>query len=108
MPSPRWLTRLTIPMVAGAALVSSSAIAAADPSDDAYFAKLAAVGLTWPPDHAPSVISLGHHICFDRTQLNFSPDQIAQDIHPTMDQQGFSFANVTSIVNAAEAAYCPS
>ena len=49
MPSPRWLARLTIPMMAGAALVSSAAIATATPADDAYLAQLRAVGLTWPP-----------------------------------------------------------
>ena len=50
MPSPRWLARLTIPMVAGAALVTSAAIATADATDDAYLAQLRALGLTWPPD----------------------------------------------------------
>jgi hypothetical protein len=50
MPSPRWLARLAIPMMAGAALVSSAAIAtAANPDDEASLAKLRAVGLTWPP-----------------------------------------------------------
>src|ERR1700722_3376304 len=49
MPSPRWLARLAIPMMAGAALVSSAAIASANPADDAYLAKLRAVGLSWTP-----------------------------------------------------------
>jgi len=54
MSAPRWLAMLTIPMMAGAALVSCAAIATANPDDDAYLAQLRAVGLTWPPntDHA--------------------------------------------------------
>ena len=41
---PRWLARLTIPVMAGAALVASTAIATADPSDGAYLAQLHAQG----------------------------------------------------------------
>ena len=60
MPSLRWLARLTIPMMAGAALVSSAAIATANPADHAYLAKLRAVGLTWPPK-TEEAIAVGHH-----------------------------------------------
>ena len=57
MPSPRWLATLAIPMMAGAALVSSAAIATANtPADDAYLAKLRAVGLTLPPQSEEALI----------------------------------------------------
>jgi hypothetical protein len=46
MPSPRWLARLTVPMMVGAALVTNAAIATADPTNDAYLAQLRAVGFT--------------------------------------------------------------
>lgn len=51
MVSPRWLARLIIPVMAGAALVTGTATANADPADDAYLAQLRAAGFTWPPDH---------------------------------------------------------
>jgi hypothetical protein len=35
MPSPRWLAGLAVPMMVGAALVTNSAIATADPTNDA-------------------------------------------------------------------------
>jgi len=51
MPSPRWLARLTVPMMVGAALFTSAAIATADPVNDGYLAQLRAIGFTWPPGH---------------------------------------------------------
>ncbi len=65
MPSPRWLARLIVPMMVGAALVTSAAIAAADATDDAYLAQLRALGLTWPPDRDQAVIAVAHLICYD-------------------------------------------
>jgi hypothetical protein len=50
MSPPRWLARLTIPMMVGAALVTNAAIAAADAADDAFLAKLRAIGFTWQND----------------------------------------------------------
>jgi len=110
MPSPRWLARLTIPLItAGAALVSGAAIATAHPTNDAYLAQLHALGFTWPPDqgHDAAMISLGHHICFDRWFVGMPPDGIAQDIHAVMGDQGFTFGDVSSMVNAAESIICP-
>jgi hypothetical protein len=107
MPSPRWLARLTIPLMAGAALVTSAAIATADPADGAYLAQLRALGFTWPPDHDAAMISLAHHICFDRWFVGMPPDRIAQDVHAVMGDQGFTFGDVTNMVNAAESTYCP-
>ena len=66
MPSPRWLAALAIPMMAGAALFTSAATAnATTPADDAYLAKLRAVGLTWPPNSEEALIGEGHLICYD-------------------------------------------
>jgi hypothetical protein len=58
MPSPRWLVRLTIPIMAGAALVTSGAIATADPTNDAYLAQLGTLGFTWPPGHEEAIIGM--------------------------------------------------
>jgi hypothetical protein len=86
-------------MMVGAALVASAATAAADTADDAFIARLAAIGFIWPLDHAPAVISLGHHICMDRSN-GWTSDQIAPDVHSIMSEQGFTFGDVTAIVNA--------
>ncbi len=106
---PRWLARLTIPFMAGAALVTSAAIATADPGDGAYLAQLRSLGFTWPPDqgHDAAMIQLAHHICFDRWFVGLPPDRIAQDIHSVMGDQGLSFGDVTAMVNTAESTYCP-
>ena len=67
MSSPRWLVSLTIPVMAGAALAGSAGIANATPQDDAYLAKLSAVGLTWPPKTEEALIGEAHLICYDLT-----------------------------------------
>ncbi len=107
MPSPRWLAKLAVPILAGAALVTSAATATADAADDAYLAQLRTLGFAWPPDHDAAVITLGHHICFDRWFVGMPPDRIAKDVHAVMGDQGLSFGDVTNMVNAAESAYCP-
>jgi uncharacterized protein DUF732 len=66
MPSPRWLARLTIPMMVGAALVTSTAIAVADATDDAFIAKMHTLGFTWPAGYNSDIIAMGHQICADR------------------------------------------
>jgi Protein of unknown function (DUF732) len=106
---PRWLTRLTIPVMAGAALIASTAIATADPSDGAYLAQLHGQGFTWPPDqgHDVAMVELARHICFDRWFVGLSADRISQDIHAVMGDQGLSFGDVTAMVDTAEATYCP-
>jgi len=106
MPSPRWLARLTIPMMAGAALVSSAAIATANPADDAYLAQLRAVGLTWPPNTEEALIGVGHLVCYDLS-WGWQPQQIADDIHATLTPKGISLFDDGSIVNAAHSNYCP-
>jgi Protein of unknown function (DUF732) len=107
MPSPRWLARLTIPTIAGAALVAGAATAAANtPADDAYLAKLSAVGLTWPPNTEEALIGEAHLICYDLT-WGWTPQQIADDIHAHLNARGVTLLDVGTIVNAAHSTYCP-
>jgi Protein of unknown function (DUF732) len=108
MASSRLLAILTIPLMAGAALVSSAAIASADPADDAFLSQLRTAGFTWAPDHDNAMVLLGHHVCFDRVYLGYPQDRIARDIHAVEGAQGFTFADVSAIVSTAEANYCPS
>ena len=104
--SPRWLVRLTVPIVAGAALVTSAAIATADPRDDAYLAQLRAVGLTWPPGHDEAIIGMAHLIC-DDLGWGWTPQQIANHVHANLDPAGASLLDVGSMVNLARSTYCP-
>ncbi len=106
MPSPRWLARLTIPMMAGAALVSSAAIATATPADDAYLAQLRAVGLTWPPNADEALIGEAHLICYDLS-WGWQPQQIADDIHDHLNKRGVTLLDVGTMVDAAHKTYCP-
>jgi hypothetical protein len=106
MPSPRWLARLTIPIIAGAALVSSAAIATANPDDDAYLAQLRAVGLTWPPNTDQAMIGEAHNICYGLT-WGWTPQQLADDIHASLDKKGVTLLEIGGMVNAAHRIYCP-
>jgi hypothetical protein len=106
MPSPRWLAGLTIPMMAGAALVASAAIATADPINDAYLAQLRALGFTFPPERDEAVIAMAHLICYDR-KWGLTPDAIANDVHAVLGPRGLTFEDVTSMVSLAESTYCP-
>ena len=103
---PRWLAKLTIPVIFGAALTSSTAVAFADATDDAYIAQMHKLGFTWPAGDDSDIIAVGHQICADRN-AGKTPDQIATDIHSTLGPKGISFADVTSMVSAAESNYCP-
>jgi hypothetical protein len=106
MSSPRWPAMLTIPMMAGAALVSSAAIATANPDDDAYLAQLRAVGLTWPPSTDHALIGEAHLICYDLS-WGWTPQQIADDIHANLDAKGVTLLDVGTMVDAAHKIYCP-
>jgi len=106
MPSPRWLARLAIPMLAGAALVNSAAIATANPQDDAYLAKLRAVGLTWPPNSEEALIGEAHLICYDLS-WGWQPQTIADDIHDHLNKRGVTLLDVGTMVDAAHRIYCP-
>ena len=106
MPSPRWLARLTVPLMVGAAVVNSAAIATADATNDAYLAQLRTLGFNWPPDHDEALIGMAHLIC-DDLWWGWTQDQIAQQTHSTLDPRGVTFGQVTSMVNLAATTYCP-
>ncbi len=106
MPSPRWLAMLTIPVMAGAALVSSAAIATADPADDAYLAQLRAAGFSWPPDHDEALTAVGRLVC-DDLAWGWTYDQLAQNIHATLDPRNVTFGEIGNMVRIAHATYCP-
>ncbi|SPM37350.1 hypothetical protein BN1232_03171 [Mycobacterium rhizamassiliense] len=107
MPSPRWLARLAIPTLVGAALVANPAIAAATtPQDEAYLNQLRAVGLTWPPQTEEALIGEAHLICYDLT-WGWTPQQIADEVHQHLDKRGVTLLDVGTMVNAAHSTYCP-
>ncbi len=90
----------------GAALVSSAAIATANPTDDAYFAQLRALGLTWPANSDEAMIGVAHLICYD-LGWGWQPQQIADDIHANLDSKGVSLLDVGSMVNLAHSTCYP-
>ena len=105
--SPRWLVRLTIPVLAGAALAGSAAVATATPAQDsAYLAKLSAVGLTWPQNADEALIGEAHLICYDLT-WGWQPQTIADDIHDHLNKRGVTLLDVGTMVDAAHKIYCP-
>jgi len=106
MPSPRWLAGLTIPVMAGAALVASAPVATASPQDDAYFAQLHAAGFTWPAKTEEALIGEAHLVCYDLT-WGWSPQQIADEIHANLDAKGVTLLDAGTLTNAAHSAYCP-
>ena len=106
MVSPRWLPRLIIPIMAGAALATSAAVATADAADDAYLAQLRAHGFTWPPDHEADLTQMGRLIC-DDIGAGWTYDQIAQQIHATLDPQNVKLGEVGPMVSVAHSTYCP-
>ena len=106
MPSRRWLTKLTIPVVFGAALTTGTAIAFADANDDAYLSKLHTLGFNWASGGDSDIIAMGHGICSDR-MAGKTPDAIASDLHSELSSKGYSFADLTGMVSAAESVYCP-
>jgi hypothetical protein len=105
MPSPRVLARLTIPIMVGAALVTSAAIATAD-ADDAYLAQLRSLGFTWPPDHDAALTGMGRLIC-DDLGWGWTYDAIAQHVHATLDPRNVTLGDVHSMVSLAHSTYCP-
>lgn len=107
MPSPRLLAGLAIPMLAGAALVSSAATAnAVTPQDEAYLNQLRAVGLTWPPQTEEALIGEAHLICYDLT-WGWTPQEIADEVHAHLDKRSVTLPDVGTMVNAAHSVYCP-
>ena len=106
MVAPRWLAKLTIPVIVVAALTASTAVASADATDDTYLAKLKNLGFSWPSSSDSDMIAMGHAVCTDR-MAGKTPDAIAADLHSSMSEKGFSFADMTGWVSAAESTYCP-
>ena len=106
MTSPRWLASLAIPMIAGAALVASPAIATADPRDDAYLDQLRGAGLSWPDGHQDALIGTAYLIC-DDLGWGWTPQQIANNVHANLDPDNIHVHDVGSMVNIARAVYCP-
>ncbi|WP_232066555.1 DUF732 domain-containing protein [Mycobacterium parmense] len=78
----------------------------ADSTDDTYLGKLHGLGFTWSSGADADMISIGHQICADRN-AGKTPDAIASDIHSSLSSKGYSFADVTGMVSAAESTYCP-
>ncbi|WP_250160668.1 DUF732 domain-containing protein [Mycobacterium senriense] len=104
--SPRRLAALAVPALAGAALVANAAVATADPLDDAYLAQLRGAGFSWPPDHDAALTAMGRLIC-DDIGWGWTYDQIAQNIHQTLDPRNVTFGEVGSMVSLAHSTYCP-
>ncbi|WP_156690342.1 DUF732 domain-containing protein [Mycobacterium sp. Marseille-P9652] len=107
MPSHRWLATLTVPTIATAALLASAATAnAVTPQDQAYLAKLQAVGLSWPPNSEEALIGEAHLICYDLS-WGWTPQEIADDVHDRLNRRGVTLLDVGTMVNAAHNIYCP-
>jgi hypothetical protein len=104
MPSARWLARLCIPLMAGAALVNGAGIATALTPQDV--AALRNVGLTWPPNAEEALIGEGHLICYDLA-WGWQPQQIADDVHAHLNARGVTLLDVGTMVDAAHKYYCP-
>lgn len=106
MLSPRWLARLTIPILACTATANGAPIASANPTDDAYLAQLRTMGFTWPPDHDQALVGMAHLVC-DDLYWGWTPNQIAQQTHAVLDPRGVTIGQVTSMVDLASTTYCP-
>ncbi|CQD20357.1 hypothetical protein BN1232_04897 [Mycobacterium lentiflavum] len=106
MPSPRWLARLSAPLIVGAALVTTATVAAADTADTNFLAQMRTLGFTWPPNEDADILFMAHHICADRWN-GWSSQQIADDIHNTLGPRGINFGDTTAMVNLAVSTYCP-
>jgi hypothetical protein len=81
MPSRRWLARLSIPMMVGSALVTSTAVAVADATDDTVLDKMHTLGFTWPAGDDSDIVAMGHQICADRMAGNAGRDCRRHSLH---------------------------
>ena len=93
-------------MMAGAALVSSAAIATANPDDDAYLAQVHAAGLTFPPNADHALIAEGHDVCYDLSS-GWMSQTIADDLHADWAKRNIPLLDLGGLVNAAHRTYCP-
>jgi Protein of unknown function (DUF732) len=106
MSSPRWLAKLVVPVIAGAAMATSAATAAADPTNDGYLAQLRGIGITWPEGHDQSMVGMAYLVC-DDLGWGWTPQQIANHVHANLDQDGVTVLDVGAMVNLAHSTYCP-
>ncbi|WP_082984616.1 DUF732 domain-containing protein [Mycobacterium sp. 1245499.0] len=106
MSSARRPAVLAIPVMLGAALITSAAVATADPLDDAYLSQLRAAGFSWPPDHDAALTGMGRLIC-DDIGWGWTYEQISQSIHQILDPRNVTFGDVGSMVSLAHSTYCP-
>ena len=81
-------------------------VASADANDDAYLSKLKDLGFNWHSGSDADIIGMGHSICSDRL-AGKTPDAIAADLRGQLSSKGYSFADITGWVSAAESVYCP-
>ena len=99
------MARLTVPVLAGAALVTGTGTATADPVNDGYLAQLRASGLNWPPEHDAAMIGMALLIC-DDLGWGWTYDQIARDVHANLDPRGIGVGDVGTMVGLAHRTYC--
>jgi hypothetical protein len=64
------------------------------------------LGFQWQARGDSDIIGMGHAICADR-MAGKTPDAIAADLHSQLSSKGYSFADLTGMVSAAESTYCP-
>ncbi len=102
----RWLARISIPMIAAAALATVPATAKADPLADAYLGQLRGAGLTWPEGHEQALIGTALLVC-DDLGWGWTPQQIANQIHANLDPENIHVHDVGAMVNIAHQVYCP-
>jgi hypothetical protein len=102
----RKLHLMSIPVIVAGSLFTGTAVALADSADDAFIAKLHALGVVWPAGEDGDAISLGHAICSDRA-AGKTPDQLAAEVHSMLSPKGFTYQDGAAIVSAAESNYCP-
>jgi hypothetical protein len=107
MASPRWLARVTLPVVVGAVLVANAAVSSAITlHDQDFLAKMHGLGFVWPPQEDADVVNMGHQICIDRWN-GMTADGLAQDIHNTLGPKGVNFADAAAMINLSEQMFCP-
>lgn len=102
----RWPATVTLSAMIGAALTMGTATAKSESTDDAFITQMHSLGFTWQAEDETELITVGHRICAARV-AGRTPDAIAHDIHAFFGSEDITFADVTSMVSAAESSYCP-
>lgn len=107
MAAPRRLARLAMPIMVGAILAATPAIAAATtPHDDEFLARMRGLGFVWPPQEDGDIVTMAHQICIDRWN-GFSQDALAQDIHNNLGPKGVNIGDASAMITLTESMYCP-